>query len=375
MSAAMGAAGPRPFSTHGVAVEEGVAVKRFRSPVDGDDRRLYGDEPRREWRALKLLARYAPGLAPRPIRADLDADPPLIAMSRVPGEPLGLRPVNQAQEDAVAAALSRLHHAIPPSVLATVERAPGSPRLLPDRTRDMAHACNAELLDPLPRHAYRAALAWLDCGWAERPASVAGPPVFAQGDPNLANHLWDGHNVHLVDFEASGRGDRATELADFVEHITVWAHAGIKAEAFLDRFDLHPGERQQIRQLRRLFAAFWVMRLLPGGSAYHRNPPGTEAIPVSSARGACPRMDRLVAAGQVRARARPGPGQRRAGQRFSGGHDVVAAGHGAERGRGHAGAGMRTGRSTGTAVAIRAVHRPGTSCCHAESRGLRASGG
>jgi hypothetical protein len=27
--------------------------------------------------------------------------------------------------------------------------------------------------------------------------------------------------------------------------------------------------------LRRLFAAFWVMRLLPGGDAYQRNPPGT----------------------------------------------------------------------------------------------------
>jgi aminoglycoside phosphotransferase (APT) family kinase protein len=276
MSAAIGPSDPRPFSTHGITVGEGTAVKRFRSHVDGDGRLLlYGDEPRREWRALKLLARYAPGLAPRPIRADLDADPPLIVMSQVPGEPLGTRPVTGAQEDAIAAALSRLHHAIPPSVLGTVERAPGSPQLLRDRTRDMAHACNAELLDPLPRQAYRAALAWLDSGRAERPAPVAGQPVFAQCDPNLANHLWDGRSVHLVDFETSGRGDRATELADFVEHITVWAHAGINAEAFLDRFDLNPGERQQITQLRCMFAAFWVMRLLPSGSAYHRNPPGT----------------------------------------------------------------------------------------------------
>jgi aminoglycoside phosphotransferase (APT) family kinase protein len=108
----------------------------------------------------------------------------------------------------------------------------------------MAHACSAGLLDPVPRQAYRAALAWLDGGWAERSAAVTGQPVFAQGDPNLANHLWDGNSVRLVDFEASGRGDQATELADFVEHITVWAHAGINAEAFLDRFALNPGERQ-----------------------------------------------------------------------------------------------------------------------------------
>ena len=120
--------------------------------------------------------------------------------------------------------------------------------------RDMARACDAGVLDPLPRQAYRAVLAWLDRGWAERFTSAAGQPVFAQGDPNLANHLWDGRDVHVVDFERSGRGDRATELADFVEHIVVWAHAGIDADAFLDRFDLGPGERQQIRHLRRLFA-------------------------------------------------------------------------------------------------------------------------
>lgn len=275
MSIAMGPPSPRPFSTHGITVEEGIVVKRFLTHVDGDERRLYGDEPRREWRALELLARYTPGLAPRPIRADLDGHPPLIAMSRVRGEPLGMHPVTEAQEDAIAAALSRLHHAIPPSVLGTVERAPGSPQLLRDRTRDMARACSPELLDPLPRQAYQAALAWLDSGWAELPASVTSQPVFAQGDPNLANHLWDGHSVHLVDFETSGRGNQATELADFVEHITVWAHAGINAEAFLDRFDLHRGERQEITQLRRMFAVFWVMRLLPSGSAYHRNPPGT----------------------------------------------------------------------------------------------------
>jgi len=267
--------GPRPFSTHGITIEEGIAVKRFRTNVDGDERRLYGDEPRREWRALELLARYAPEVAPKPIRADLDADPPLIAMSHVPGEPLGMRPVTEAQEDAIAATMRRLHHAIPPSVLTTIEPTPGLPRLLPGRIRDMARACDARSLDPLPRQAYRAALAWLDSGGAESPASTGGQPVFAQGDPNLANHLWDGRRVRLVDFEASGRGDRATELADFVEHVTVWAHAGIDAEAFLGRFELHPGERQQVTQLRRLFAAFWVMRLRPGGGAYHHNPPGT----------------------------------------------------------------------------------------------------
>lgn len=275
MAQATGPSARRPFSTHGVTVEGETAIKRFRSPVVGDERRLYGNEALREWRALELLGRYAPGLAPRPIRADLNADQPLIAMSRVPGEPLGTALASKAQQGAIASVLDRLHHAIPPSALATVDLAPGSPQLLPERIRDMARAGDAERLDPLPRQAYRAALTWLDSRWARDAAWSGEQPVFAQGDPNLANHLWDGRDVHLVDFEASGRGDQATELADFVEHPTVWAHAGIDAAVFLDHFDLNPGQRQRVTQLRRLFAAFWIMRLRPNGPAYQRNPPGT----------------------------------------------------------------------------------------------------
>jgi len=37
-------------------------------------------------------------------------------------------------------------------------------------------------------------------------------PVVAHGDPNLANYLWDGTRVRIVDFEDAGRGDRTVEL-------------------------------------------------------------------------------------------------------------------------------------------------------------------
>jgi aminoglycoside phosphotransferase len=233
------------------------------------------EEPRREWQALNLLARYAPGLAPRPVRADLMADPPAVVMSRLPGEPLGNQPASDAQVDAIAEALIRLHHAIPSPVLAAVDQVGYSPQSVSDRMRELAAAGRAESLDRLPRQAYAAALAWLDGGGMETCDPAIVRPVFAHGDSNLANRLWDGSEVRLVDFEISGRGGRAQELADFVEHITAWAHAGIDAEAFLGRFDLIPAEREQVRGLRRLHAAHWLMILLPGGSAYHRNPPGT----------------------------------------------------------------------------------------------------
>ena len=130
-------------------------------------------------------------------------------------------------------------------------------------------------MDPLTCRAYRAALAWLTSGEMHDLGPEIKHPVFAHRDGNLANHLWDGRQVRLVDFEHSGRGDRAWELADFVEHLSVWAGAGIDAEAFLGRFDLSAGERRRVRLQRRLFAAYWVMRLLPGGGSHDRNPPGT----------------------------------------------------------------------------------------------------
>ncbi|MGW4384726.1 hypothetical protein ACWEMJ_33225, partial [Kitasatospora sp. NPDC004531] len=47
------------WSTHGVEFGADTVRKRFRPDADGD--------PEREWRALTLLDRHAPGLAPRPL--------------------------------------------------------------------------------------------------------------------------------------------------------------------------------------------------------------------------------------------------------------------------------------------------------------------
>ena len=57
-------------TTHEVCIDKDrrQVVKRFRSWDRG--------EPAREWAALTLLAESAPGLAPAPLRADLDGDPP-----------------------------------------------------------------------------------------------------------------------------------------------------------------------------------------------------------------------------------------------------------------------------------------------------------
>lgn len=252
--------------THAIEVVDGVVVKRFRSWDRG--------EPRREWEALTLLARYAPGLAPVPVRAELAGDPPSIVMSKVAGEPLGEGPIGSAQLDALADAIHRLHQALPPDVLRDLPPRAFTPSVLADKAKRL-YGGQQQPADDLVRKAFAAGGAWLHGGDVPRLLAAdrgRGEPVFGQGDGNLANCLWDGRRVRLVDFEDSGRSDRAFELAELVEHLS-GIDARLDVAALLGRFDLTTAESQRLLGFRRLEALTWFLMLLPGGAAHARNPP------------------------------------------------------------------------------------------------------
>src|SRR4051812_50229094 len=76
-----------------------VLTKRYRSWSRG--------EHRREWSVLQHVHRYAPDLVAGPLTADLDADPPIVTMTVVPGQPLHGVPT-ATQLDALAAAIGEL---------------------------------------------------------------------------------------------------------------------------------------------------------------------------------------------------------------------------------------------------------------------------
>ncbi|MGW1186220.1 phosphotransferase family protein [Streptomyces drozdowiczii] len=101
-----------PWSTHAVDLRSDCVIKRFRRESRG--------ECEREWRALTLLAAYAPGLAPAPQSADIGAEEPVVVMSRLPGKPLRGEVLDDQQLKALAVAVSRLHAAVPMDVLAGV---------------------------------------------------------------------------------------------------------------------------------------------------------------------------------------------------------------------------------------------------------------
>ncbi|WP_117209769.1 aminoglycoside phosphotransferase family protein [Allorhizocola rhizosphaerae] len=255
--------------THDMVVTSGELAKRYLSWERG--------EHRREWTVLTRLHNHLPDLVPAPLAQDLDAQPPVVTMSRLPGLPLS-GTLSDAQ-------LSGLERALRAMWSAAVGDLPAR-RYHAAEAQDVGRQWFAGATRPpgVAGEAFDAAAEFL-----------SGPPlpdvpgeqtVIGHGDPNLANYLWDGERIRIVDFEDAGASDVAYELADLAEHLsarqTDW-------EEFLTRFDL---DRERLRRARCLMAALWLHRLLPGNSAAHRNPPETLAQQAK-------RLLRLTSAGRA----------------------------------------------------------------------------
>jgi aminoglycoside phosphotransferase len=260
----------RPGVTHDLCIDaqRGVVTKRFVSWAR--------NEPAREWAALRLLADSAPGLAAQPLSADLDGQPPVITMSWLPGSQLGTAVITPAQMNAMASSLEQLWR---PALAGRFPGPPGqasNPVAFTSQVRARLAAGHELGQDHRVRRAGAAAAAWLDSGAIDGDGPAASTAVLGQGDSNLANFLWDGRQVRLVDFEDSGPSDRAFELALLVEHISAWSDARLDADTFLALFDLTGAEQARLLHYRRLAALFWLVLLRPGTRASRRNPPGTQ---------------------------------------------------------------------------------------------------
>jgi Ser/Thr protein kinase RdoA (MazF antagonist) len=259
----------RNGTTHEVRIDPdlGLVVKRFRSGHRG--------EPAREWTALSLLARFAPGLAPAPVSADLDSDPPVITMSWLPGTELTAAPVTPVQVCALAEALEWLWRSVPSIDRELPATVTPNPVAFTRQVREMLATSPVPGDDPAVVRAHAIAAAWLERAALERHGRAAPRAVLGHGDPNLANLLWDGSRIRLVDFEDSGPSDRAFELAILTEHISAWSDAQLDAEDLLALFDLTRTEQTRVQGFRRLAALFWLLMLRPGSPSSIRNPPGT----------------------------------------------------------------------------------------------------
>ncbi|GAB3474687.1 aminoglycoside phosphotransferase family protein [Nocardiopsis coralliicola] len=255
------------FHTHHIEIRGDVVVKRYSDWSRG--------EPQREWTALEVLNQHAPGLAPRPLHADLDHAPPVITMSRLPGRVMRGEGATREQVAAIARALNRLHQ-IPTEAVAALAPAPWGPHAAVAKVRRFIAAHPDLGGDPLVQKAHEQGAEWMATGAPDRLLENAFPPVLGLADGNHANLLWDGQEecVRLIDWEDSGRNDRAFELGELIEHISS-LDGDLDGEALLSYIDLTSEEKMRVREFRRLVALCWLLQLGPGGSATPHNPPGT----------------------------------------------------------------------------------------------------
>ncbi|MET9339294.1 aminoglycoside phosphotransferase family protein [Nonomuraea sp. NPDC003804] len=256
------------FSTHNVQLGDDIVTKRYTSWERG--------EPHRERAALALLAEHVPGLAPTLVRAELDACPPTIVMTRLPGRVLRGEHAAEEQIRAMAEALNRLHQEVPARVVETIEPAAWRPAIAVDKVRAWADKQPDLGEDPLVRQAFQAGAAWLASSAPDKLTTNPLPPVLGLADGNHANYMWDRdeRKVRLIDWEDSGRSDRAFELGEVAEHISR-IDGTLDAELLLSYIDLTPQETERVREFRRLFALGWFLMLGPDGPATPHNPAGT----------------------------------------------------------------------------------------------------
>ncbi|MEU6676320.1 aminoglycoside phosphotransferase family protein [Streptomyces sp. NPDC046925] len=243
-------------------------VKRF----PGGDK----DRAEREWRALRLLSAHAPGLAPEPRKADLTAAGSTVLMSRLAGVPLRGRALGVEQVTALAQAARRLYAAVPADTLREVPIRPGQQSDLVAHLHVWAVTARPEVPDGPVALAMDRGLDWLARSGLDANGPVDVPPVFGPGDGNLANYLWDGSSVRVVDFEDSGRSDRAFELAEITEHVGSWVEHPLDVPAFLRHFDLTAAESARLERCRRLLALVWLFLLnFDQHNENTKNPAGT----------------------------------------------------------------------------------------------------
>ncbi|MFD3671424.1 phosphotransferase family protein [Streptomyces sp. NPDC058672] len=256
------------WSTHAVTEAASQVVKRF----PGRD----GGRAEREWRALRLLSVHAPGLAPEPREADLTAAGSTVVMSRLAGIPMRGYALRDEQVKALAHAVRTLHTAVPVHTLRQVPARPGQQADLIAHLNTWAATARPKAPHGPVTRAMDRGLHWLARSSLHADTASNVPPVFGPGDGNLANYLWNGSSVQVVDFEDSGRSDRAFELAEITEHVGSWVEHPLDIPSFLRHFDLTPSESARLEDCRRLLALVWLFLLnFDNQSQNPKNPVGT----------------------------------------------------------------------------------------------------
>ncbi len=205
----------------------------------------------------------------------MDNGCPVIVMSRLPGDSLGASPLTPNQVAAVGEAMGTMYRAVPQEHLDELtDRISGPAEMIGELRSWCRQPHNSQ--SALVQRALTVGSRWVEDPDVDALMCPTADRVFTQGDGNLGNLIWDGLRCSVVDFEDSGISDPAYEVADLLEHVSVWLRDLIDEDQLVAHLGFSPAQLGRLTQFRRLMALFWLLMLLPGNRGHTRNPPGSD---------------------------------------------------------------------------------------------------
>ena len=220
------------------------------------------DRAGREWAALTMLAAKPATLAPRPLHLERDRYPhQVIVQSWLDGESSDAAPADDAAWDALCRHLLKVHSfplsprqpAIRPVVL-SIASASDALRAISFQHNRMPRSDWSKDVNDLVDQA-------LSLPWPSWPR----PPLrFCRGDPNIRNFIRRPNSWASVDWEYSGWGDPAFEIADFLVHAAHITWPRRYKRLLVDLYCAHSGDatlRERIPVYETLMLVWWTLRL------------------------------------------------------------------------------------------------------------------
>jgi aminoglycoside phosphotransferase (APT) family kinase protein len=220
------------------------------------------DRAGREYAALSALHQAGLPIVPLPIHLDQERyRQPVVVQSWLEGDALKASPENDADWDALLAHYCAIHTLTPSRAQMPIAEA----------TVNMSSAAAGRLLvaqhvAKLPPEALPASLLAL-LGWLEKtrlPEWDAPPRALCHTDPNWRNFIRRPRDWASVDWENSGWGDPAFEIADLITH-PAYEHVGSErwewlAAAYAERRH-DPCAVTRIHTYVTILLIWWVVRM------------------------------------------------------------------------------------------------------------------
>jgi Ser/Thr protein kinase RdoA (MazF antagonist) len=239
-------------------------------------RSVHSYRVRREWGGLRLLHERGLHYVPKPCymseasgyMSETSA-PSLLLMSHIPGDHLGERHLSPVQLSALAERIRDLRAITPETLDFPLWPSYADPARFVAALHAGLESLRALSTTPERAEARRLLTAWLNGPDPQILQSAPASLVFTRGDANLANCLWDGEQMRLLDFEGCGWRDPSIDLAFYVEHISSRRTPHEAWLSFVEGFHLADAERLLFRAAQRRMALSWLVRICAHPESIH----------------------------------------------------------------------------------------------------------